>query len=86
MILPNRDEAYIPQQKLTAYLLSGTHAVGRSKARFFREHGFDDANVEVLEERLLAIARHERVQDMVSSPYLEFIHLGREADRFHQTR
>jgi hypothetical protein len=69
MILPNRDDAYISYDKLTAYLLSETHAVGRSKARFFREHGFDESNAEVLEERLLAIARHETVQDVVSSPY-----------------
>jgi hypothetical protein len=69
MKLPNRENAYIPPQKLTDYLLSQTHSVGRSKARFFRAVGFDEGNVDVLEQRLIAIAQLEDVTEVASSPH-----------------
>lgn len=40
MLLPNREKAYVPERKLTSYLLSLTHPVGKSKAQFFYRHGF----------------------------------------------
>lgn len=46
MRVPNRDHAYVPERKLTGYLLSRSHPVGTSKARFFRGLGFDESNVE----------------------------------------
>ena len=45
MKLPNRENAYIPPRKLTEYLLSETHSIGKSKAKFFRAIGFDEENV-----------------------------------------
>lgn len=67
MQIPNNAKAYIPAAKLTEYLLSKTHAVGRTKARFFRSLGFDEVNVVRLEAALLTIARTEPVVDMVTS-------------------
>jgi hypothetical protein len=69
MLLPHRDEAYIPRSKLIEYLLSHTHAIGKSKAKFFRALGFDEANVAVLDKGLLAIAQTEAVAEVVRSPY-----------------
>jgi hypothetical protein len=69
MKLPFADRAYVPLPKLRDYLLSETHPVGRSKARFFRAHGFDDTSVEVLEHELLRLARSEDVQSVTESPY-----------------
>ena len=69
MKLPHRDKAYIPRAKLTDYLLSLTHAVGRSKARFFRSMGYDRENVDLLEEQLLTMARVADVTTVTSSPY-----------------
>ncbi len=69
MMLPNREHAYIPQSKLKGYLLSETHADGRSKARFFRSFGYDEANVELLERGLLLISRNQQVKDTVFSPF-----------------
>ena len=40
MKLPHVEQAIIPQQKLTEYLLSPTHRTGRSKAVFFVAFGF----------------------------------------------
>lgn len=44
-MLPNAEDAYIPWEKLTDYLLSETHAVGKAKARFFRAHGYNENNL-----------------------------------------
>ncbi len=69
MKLPNRENAYIPSSKLHDYLLSRTHSVGKWKARFFRALGFDETNVDVLKQHLIAIAHSEDVKDVVISAY-----------------
>ena len=67
MQLPNRLQAYIPSEKLRAYLLSETHAVGKAKAMFFRALGFDETNMHLLEHGLLTLAHSAPVQDVVPS-------------------
>jgi hypothetical protein len=69
MQLPNRTQAYIPPQKLNAYLLSETHAVGKAKATFFRALGFNETNISMLEQGLLSIAHSASVQEVVASPH-----------------
>ena len=69
MKLPNREKAYIPSSKLHNYLLSNIHSVGRWKARFFRAHGFDETNEDVLERQLMNIIHSEDVKDIVTSPH-----------------
>lgn len=67
MKLPNRENAYILPAKLTGYLLSETHSVGKAKAGFFQIVGFALASVNELERGLLAIAQSEEVQGVVTS-------------------
>jgi hypothetical protein len=69
MKLPNHEKAFVPPEKLTAYLLSESHAVGRSKARFFRMHGFTDDNVALLEQGLINIAQENEIEEEEASPY-----------------
>jgi hypothetical protein len=45
MKLPNNEYAYIPPAKLLDYLLSETHSVGKSKSKYLRSSGFNEANV-----------------------------------------
>lgn len=61
MRLPNAEAAQVDAEKLKGYLLSQTHPIGRSKARFFRGIGFDESNVTVLEQGLIKIAKTEEV-------------------------
>jgi hypothetical protein len=61
MRLPNAELAEINPAKIGAYLLSETHPVGRSKARFFREAGFDESTIDLLSRGLLHIARTQEV-------------------------
>jgi hypothetical protein len=67
--LPGREKAYVPPSKMEGYLLSSTHLVGRVKARFFRSIGFDETNLDLLEQHLLAIAHSEEVTEVAVSPH-----------------
>jgi hypothetical protein len=69
MRLPNAEDAQVDAEKLRQYLLSQTHAVGRSKARYFRGVGFDESNLEILEKALVAIAKMEHIVETVSSAH-----------------
>ena len=69
MELPNKEKAYIPLAKLKDYLLSETHSVGKSKAKFLRSLGFNEVNVNLLKEGLIAIAHSGNVKDVVSSSH-----------------
>ena len=46
----------MPPEKLSRYLLDVGHAVGGSKARFLRAHGFNESNADALAAGLRAIA------------------------------
>jgi hypothetical protein len=59
----------VPRIKLTGYLLAESHPVGGPKAVFFRNLGFNEQNVRLLEEQLLEIARNEVVKNMLSSAH-----------------
>ncbi len=69
MKMPHGEEAVVPLQKLTDYLLSERHPVGRSKAAFFHRLGFDQAGVHLFETALLAIARDKEVLEVTASPH-----------------
>jgi len=66
MKLPNREKAYIPLVKLKDYLLSETHLIGKSKAKLLRSAGFNETNVSLLKQGLMAIANSEDTKDMIS--------------------
>ena len=69
MELPNKSRAHVPLEKVTNYLLSETHAVGKSKAKYFRSCGFDERNANQLAHGLLAIAQNVQVTNFERSPY-----------------
>lgn len=66
MELPQREQAFVPPEKLRDYLLSLTHPVGRAKAKFFHSLGYDDEKIDLLEAELLRIARTEPVMRVES--------------------
>ena len=69
MNLPNSEKAYVPTQKLSNYLLSETHAVGKAKSRYFRSLGYTEENADQLADALLIIAKSEVVRQEVASHY-----------------
>ncbi len=69
MELPNKLHAYVSTGKITDYLLSETHIVGRFKARFLRSFGFNETNVSQFEKGLIDIAQTEPVVEIVETIY-----------------
>ena len=69
MKLPFRKNALIPRNKLTKYLLSETHLLGKFKAKLFRSLGFNETNVDILEESLLSIAQSNDIKEEISFQY-----------------
>jgi uncharacterized protein DUF6883 len=61
MRLRHAELAEVNPTKIGEYLLSETHPVGRSKARFFREAGFDESTIDLLSRGLFQIARTQEV-------------------------
>jgi hypothetical protein len=55
--LPHAESAVVGSRKLTTYLLSSEHPVGRFKAAFFFALGFTPQNWEKLELELRKLAR-----------------------------
>lgn len=69
MKLPYRKNAYIPKAKLTAYLLSQTHEVGRFKSKYFHALGYDLLNLNILEKALRTIAQSQDVEEVLPTTY-----------------
>ena len=67
MKLPDKEKAYIPLLKIRDYLLSETHPIGRSQAKFFRSLGFNETNINLLKQGLLNITYTEDVKESVST-------------------
>ena len=69
MKLPNRDKAFIPRNKLVKYLLSETHPIGSTKARFLNSVGYNKTNFVELEKALLKIAQTNDVKSVRKLEY-----------------
>ena len=67
--LPNCERAYVPKEKLSNYLLSETHAIGRAKARYFRSIGYTTENADDLSDAFVMIARSEGVRQEIVSDF-----------------
>jgi hypothetical protein len=61
MKLPYADRAVVPPEKITAYLLSPTHPIGRSKAAFYASLGYDISDPNRLAADLIALAGDSEV-------------------------
>lgn len=69
MKLQNSQSAEVNLQKLLDYLLSDSHPIGKSKAKYLRSFGFSNANVELLKQGLITIAQTEDVKEVISSTH-----------------
>lgn len=69
MKLPNGESAEIGSSKLLDYLLSTTHPVGKWKAKVFHKYGYHGANLRLLKDGLLAIAKFQDVQESIQMPH-----------------
>lgn len=71
MQLPHAHRASVDPAKLSDYLLSKTHPVGRHKARVFEAMGYSAQRPGELETALHRVAREGAVSERRPSPYGE---------------
>ncbi len=69
MKLPNAENAYVPSAKLVEYLLSEIHPIGRAKALFLKNLGYDNTNAGTLERDLLAFAHDISIGETIVSEW-----------------
>lgn len=69
MKLPQGNNALIPKEKLTDYILSETHSTGKFKAKIFRRLGFNETNVHHFIKALGKIAKLEEVVNFSTFQY-----------------
>jgi len=71
--IPNMDHAVIQTPKITDYLLSDTHPIGRSKAAFFRGCGFSVDQPDVMVDALVEHGKSNRAYSKPTSYGLKYI-------------
>ncbi|MBI4596536.1 MAG: hypothetical protein HY730_09225 [Candidatus Tectomicrobia bacterium] len=69
MNLPKNQDAVIPYKKLTDYLLSEAHPVGKAKAQYFRTLDYRETNADLPRDGLKAIAHSNQVSETISTPF-----------------
>ncbi|HEX6386116.1 MAG TPA: hypothetical protein VF177_15705 [Anaerolineae bacterium] len=69
MKLPNREQAFVPKAKITAYLLSLAHEDGHGKAKFFTQFGFQVEEWQTLASALQRHAVDHEVTKVEESPF-----------------
>lgn len=69
MKLPNRHKVIIQKSKLTDYLLSENHPLGKFKAKLFAGIGFNRSNTKLLEKTLRNIVISSEIADEIFSEY-----------------
>lgn len=66
--MPNNEQSFVAENKITDYLLSDKHQTGKQKADFFKRFGFDSENINTFIGSLIqhSIDREvEKIQDSV---------------------
>lgn len=69
MKLPDLERAFVRPEKITRYLLSEAHPVGRYKAKFFSSFGFSLSSWRQLEIALLDHAAQHEVAQVEATPF-----------------
>jgi len=69
MKLPRNNEAVIPEKKITHYLLSDAHPLGRAQAKYFKVLGYNEENAVKPWEGLLAVAAEGIVAEVIDTPF-----------------
>ena len=69
MELPNRHLAYVPEAKITRYLLDVNHPDAWGKAREFRNRGYNEGNIDTMARDLISVAQSELVSSVRPNDY-----------------
>ena len=67
--LPNAENVIIEAEKLSGYILSSTHPLGRYKAAFFARLGYSSENWEEFEHKLRDLVKTQDAVEVEESEY-----------------
>jgi len=67
--VPYAHDAFVSPEKLTDYLLSETHPVGKAKAQYFRGYGYEDTMIPQLIADLKHILQTNPIAKETPSPF-----------------
>ena len=69
MKMPNNEQAIVLDKKITDYLLSDSHEIGKHKADFFKRFGFDLSDVDTFKNSLIQHSIEREIEKTNSSEY-----------------
>lgn len=69
MKMPNNSQSIVADNKVTDYLLSETHEIGKHKATFFKRFGFKMTDTEVFKNSLTQHAINREIEQTKSTAF-----------------
>lgn len=69
MKIPNSIQSFVPDSKITDYLLSEIHEIGKHKANFFKHFGFDVMDISNFRQSLIQHSIDRDIVNEISSNY-----------------
>jgi len=67
--MPNNELSIVADNKITDYLLSETHELGKHKANFFKRFGFNLTNIETFRNALLHHSEEREIETIKETPF-----------------
>lgn len=69
MKVPNHHLGVIDENKITKYLFSLNHPVGKAKANYFLRIGFDLSDNNYFAELLLTLVKNNEISALIETPF-----------------
>ena len=67
LFLPNAENAFVANKKITNYLLDSSNPQNKGKSTFFANIGYSVSNIEILRADLQSIAQNGTVKEVISN-------------------
>jgi len=69
MKIPNKNQSYVANKKITGYLLNEFHEIGKYKAKFFKSFGFTIDDIETFKNSLVKHAMERKVAQTINTTF-----------------
>ncbi|MEJ7823651.1 MAG: DUF6883 domain-containing protein [Chitinophagaceae bacterium] len=67
--MPNNEQSIVVDKKITEYLLSDSHEIGKHKANFFKRFGFDISDIETFKHSLIQHSVEREIEQTKNTEY-----------------
>ena len=69
MKIPNNNQSFVADNKITDYLLSDIHEIGKDKAYFFKRFGFDTTDIDTFKDSLIQHSIDREIAKTIDSKF-----------------